>query len=51
MDHFFFGFGLSLQKLAAISFGLDYLCDPRGDLFGLMRFDFLFNCDLVVMIW
>lgn len=50
MHHFFLGFALALQKFAAISFGLDDLSDPRGDLLSLMRPNFLFNCDLVVMI-
>lgn len=44
----FLGLPLTLQKLTAISFGLDDLRNPGSDLFGLMRPNFLLNIDLLM---
>lgn len=48
MDYFFFGFALALQKPTSIFFGPDDLSNPRSDLLGLMRPDFLFDIDLLM---
>ena len=48
MQYFFFGFALSLQETSAIFFGPDDFSNPRGDLFGLMRPDFLLDIDLLM---